>query len=68
MHLLKLGTVKQGGAQHRRSNRQGQAGLPALPGKSEKRGPPGQVQGVSLGRAALPIVLLVASLVGTLQV
>ena len=52
VHLLKLETVKQGRAQHRGSNRGAQAGLPWLTGKPEKRGPWGQVQGISPGQAA----------------
>ena len=50
IHLLKLQTVKQGGAQHRRSNSRAQAGLPQFSGKPEKRGLWGQVQGISLGQ------------------
>ena len=57
IHLFQPGTVKQGRAQHGRSNRGAQTGLLCLIGKSEKRELWGQVQGISLGwlRSQLPI-------------
>ena len=58
IHLLKLETVKQGNAQHRRTNRKPQAGLPQFIGKSEQRGSLGTGSGDQPGMSCeLPIAL-----------
>ena len=66
--LLKLGTVKHGRAQHGGSNRRAWTGLPQLTGKSEQRGLGDRFRGSAWDELPLPIVPLLASLVGSLRV
>ena len=57
IHLLKLGTVKQGRAGHRGSNRRASAGLTYFTVRSEKRGLLGKIQGLAWDKLPLSIVL-----------
>ena len=52
IHLLKLGTVKQGRAGHRRSNRRAQAGLPLAYWEYREKGALGTGSGDHLGKSA----------------
>ena len=68
--FIKAGTVKQGRAYLGQKKQQERAWVRLLwfTGKSEKRGPLRQVQGVAWDELQLPIALLGASLVGSLSV